>query len=182
MTLFGLIVLLVISMLIAHISLQPGQFRISRSAIINAPAHDIYVQVNDLQKWEQWSPWARLDPNATTSYDGSPLGVGQSFSWKGNKQIGVGKMSISESSPDERIRIKLDFTKPMRASNDVQFDFRALNDDQTEVTWAMSGDNEFMGKAMNLVMNMDRMVGGQYEQGLANLKALVEGQKKIGAA
>ncbi|MCX7899387.1 MAG: SRPBCC family protein [Methylocystis sp.] len=182
MTLFALIFLFAVSILIAYISLQPAAFRISRSTMINAPAHQVYVQVNDLRNWELWSPWAKLDPNATTAYEGSPLGVGQSFSWKGNKQVGVGKMTIKESLQDERIRIKLDFTKPMLASHDVQFDFKAINDDQTEVTWSMSGENEFMGKAMNLVMNMERMIGGQYEQGLANLKALVEGQKRIGAA
>ncbi len=174
MTLFLLIVLAAVSALIAYVSLQPNTFRIARSAVIDAPPERVYPQINDLHNWERWSPWAKLDPAQVVTFDGSPLGAGAIMSWSGNSKVGVGKMKIAESSQNERIRLKLQFIKPMKAIHDVQFDLKALDDTRTEVVWTMSGRNEFMAKAMHAFMNMDKAIGGQFEQGLANLKALVE--------
>jgi len=178
MTLFLLLMLGAISALIAYISLQPDTFRIARRAVVNAQPEAVYPEINDLHNWERWSPWAKLDPNQTTTFEGSPLGAGSIMGWSGNKQVGAGRMKIVESTQNERVRIKLAFQKPMKVINDVQFDLKPVGDDQTEITWAMSGRHEFMGKAMNVFMNMDRMVGGQFEQGLANLKAVVEAKPK----
>lgn len=178
MTLILLLILGAVSALIAYISLRPDKFRIERSAIVDAPPDAVYPHINDLHNWERWSPWARLDPKMATTYDGSPLGAGAIMSWSGDKQVGVGKMKIVESSQNERIRIKLAFEKPLKAINDVQFDLRPVGDDRTAVVWAMSGKHEFMGKAMSVFMNMDKMVGEQFEQGLANLKAVVEAAPK----
>lgn len=174
MTFFLLLVLSAISALIAYVSLQPNTFRIARSAVIDAPAQRIYPLINDLHEWPRWSPWSRLDPRQTVTYDGSPLGAGAIMSWAGDKKVGAGKMKIAESSQNERIRIKIQFLKPMKAIHDVQFDLKPLSETRTEVVWTMSGRNEFLAKAMHAFMNMDRMVGGQFEEGLANLKALVE--------
>jgi hypothetical protein len=174
MTLFLLIVLAAVSGLIAYISLQPNTFRIARSAVIDAPPERIYPEINDLHNWEKWSPWAKLDPNQKTAYHGSPLGAGAILEWSGDNKVGAGKMTIKESSQNERIRIKLEFSRPMQAVNDVQFDLKPISEARTEVLWTMSGRNEFMAKAMHAFMNMDKMVGGQFEQGLADLKALVE--------
>ncbi|HEY8162665.1 MAG TPA: SRPBCC family protein [Methylocystis sp.] len=178
MTLFLLVVLALISGLIAYISLQPNTFKITRSAIIDAPPETIYPLINDLHSWEAWSPWARLDPNAKNSFDGSPLGPGASMSWSGNNKVGAGKMTIKESSQNERIRLKLEFSRPMQAASDVQFDLAPVGETRTEVAWAMSGRNEFMGKAMAVFMNMDKVVGAQFELGLANLKAVAEAEPK----
>lgn len=178
MTLFLLLVLALVSGFIAYVSLRPDTFRITRAGVIDAPPEAIYPHINDLHNWNAWSPWARLDPDAKSSFDGSPLGPGASMSWSGNNKVGAGKMTIKESSQNERIRIKLEFTKPMQAVNDVQFDLKPISDTRTEVVWTMSGHHEFMGKAMGVLMNMDKMVGGQFEQGLANLKMVVEAGAK----
>ncbi len=174
MTLLFLVALALVSGLIAYISLRPNTFKIVRTAVVNAPPEAIYQRINDLHAWEAWSPWARLDPAAINTFDGSPLGPGASMSWSGNNKVGAGKMTIKESSQNERIRLKLEFTRPMPATNEVQFDLKPIGETKTEVTWAMSGHNEFIGKAMHAFMNMEKMVGGQFEQGLANLKSLVE--------
>lgn len=175
MTFFLLFALALVSGFIAYVSLRPDSFRISRAAVIEAEPAAIYPHINDLHNWDAWSPWARLDPNATNAFDGSPLGPGAAMSWSGNNKVGSGKMTIVESSQNERVRIKLEFTKPMTATNDVLFDLKPIGDSRTELVWTMSGRHDFMGKAFSVFMNMDKMVGGQFEQGLANLKAVVEG-------
>jgi uncharacterized protein YndB with AHSA1/START domain len=174
MTLFLLILLAAVSGLIAYISLRPDTFKIARSAIVEAPPERIYPEINDFHNWEKWSPWARLDPGQKTTYDGSPLGAGAILEWSGDGKVGAGKMTIKESSQNERIRIKIEFFKPMQAVNDVQFDLKPIGESRTEVLWTMSGRNEFMGKAVHAFMNMDKLVGEQFEQGLANLKSVVE--------
>lgn len=179
MTLFLLLLLGAVSALIAYISLQADTFRIARSAVVNAQPEAIYPEINDLHNWELWSPWAKLDPNQTIAFEGSPLGAGAIMSWSGNKKVGAGRMKIIESTQNERVRIKIAFQKPMQAVNDVQFDLKPVGENQTEITWVMSGKHEFMGKAMSVFMNMDKMVGGQFEQGLANLKAVVEAKPKV---
>lgn len=177
MSLIGLLFLAAVSAIIAYVSLRPDNFNISRSAIIDAPPEAIYPAINDFRNWEKWSPWATLDPNAKYEYGGSLLGVNSTMSWSGGKSVGVGKMTIVESRQNERVRIKLEFSKPMKAVNDVQFDLKPVGE-KTEVTWSMSGKHEFMGKVFDLIQNLDRMVGAQYEKGLANLAAVVAGGTK----
>jgi len=169
--LIGLAVVIVILFIV--VVLQPADFRITRSATIAAPAAVVFEHVNDLHKWNEWSPWAKLDPGATISYDGPPAGPDASFFWKGNSEVGEGRMTITESKPVEFIRMSLDFVRPFAASNTTEFTFKPEGN-QTAVTWSMSGRNNFVGKAAGLFMNFDRMVGGQFEQGFANLKAIVE--------
>ncbi|MDO9104168.1 MAG: SRPBCC family protein [Methylovulum sp.] len=152
---------------------QPADFCISRTAVISAPVSTVFEQVNDLAKWEPWSPWAKLDPAATNTFEGPASGVGAVMSWSGNNKVGAGRMTITASRPDEAICFRLEFLKPFKATNTAEFTFKP-DADKTVVTWSMSGTNNFIGKAMSLVMNCDKMVGGQFEQGLATIKALVE--------
>jgi hypothetical protein len=133
----------------------------------------VFAQVDDFHKWEAWSPWAKLDPQAKNAYDGAASGVGAGFSWDGNDQVGKGRMTITQSTPSESIRIKLEFEKPYKDSSEVLFTFKPEGD-KTAVTWSMSGENDFVSKAMCLLMDMEAMVGGQFEKGLASIKAIVE--------
>ena len=154
-------------------AMQPTDFRITRTGTITAPASAVFPHVNDLHQWDAWSPWAKLDPNATNAFEGPASGVGAIMRWAGNNKVGQGSMTIMESRPDEFIRFKLEFLKPMAATNTAEFTFTSEND-QTTVTWSMYGKNDFKGKAIGLIMNCDKMVGGQFEQGLAALKSVVE--------
>lgn len=167
-----LVVLAVILFLIVATK-QPADFCITRTGSISTPASAVFPHVNDLHKWDAWSPWAKLDPNAKNSFEGPSEGVGAKMSWAGNNKVGVGSMTITESRPDDFIQFKLEFLKPMQATNITEFTFTP-EDDQTTVTWTMTGTNNFMGKVMGLIMNCDKMVGGQFEQGLASLKSVVE--------
>jgi hypothetical protein len=173
MSTFILLLVSILGGFVIIISWLPDNFRVSRSATIAAPAHVVYEHINDLHKWDDWSPWAKLDPNAKNSFDGAPLGPGASFSWSGNSKVGAGRMTILESRPDDLIRIKLEMTKPIAATNAVEFAL-AEEGESTKVTWTMAGKNSFISKAMGLFMNVDKMCGGQFETGLANLKAVAE--------
>ena len=154
------------------VALRPSDFRVTRSATVAAPAEAVFAQVNDLHNWEAWSPWAKLDPAAKTTYDGPAAGVGAGFAWDGNNKVGQGHMAITESRPHELIRFKLDFLKPFKGTNMAEFTFKAEGN-QTEVTWTMSGEYNFISKAIGLFINCDKMVGGQFEQGLAQLNSVV---------
>ncbi len=155
------------------VALRPADFRIARSVAIAAPAHAVFAQVDDFRNWEAWSPFAKLDPAMQKSYDGAPAGVGAVYSWSGNNQAGEGRSTIVESQPNDLIRIKLEFARPFVATNTAEFAFRPEGDD-TIVTWSLIGRNSFMFKAVGLFMNMDKMCGGQFEQGLAQLKSVAE--------
>ena len=156
---------------------QPDEFTLSRSLKISAPPEQIFPHVNDLHNWEAWSPWAKLDPNTKHEFAGAASGQGAVMSWAGNNQVGVGKMTITESRPGESVRFRLDFEKPMTATNLAEFTFQP-DGPQTVVTWAMSGKNNFMMKLFGLFVNCDKMVGCQFEKGLANLKSVVESAAK----
>lgn len=162
-----------IAALVLVIALQPSQYVVTRSTTVNAAPGVVFPYLNDLKKWEVWSPWAKLDPQMTSTYEGPAAGVGAIHRWKGNDQVGEGSMTITEVKADERVRYRLDFIAPMPGTSAAEFTV-AQTDDKTTVTWTMSGDNDFIGKAFCLFMNMDRMIGGQFEQGLANLKRVVE--------
>ncbi len=166
-----LIVLGIIAVLAVVVAMRPPEFRITRTATIPAPTSRVFEHVNDLHKWQAWSPWAKLDPAARNTFEGPVYGTGAVFRWAGNNKVGEGSMAITESRENEFIRFTLDFLKPFRATNTAEFVF-VSEGNQTKVTWSMFGKNSFMGKAVNLVMNCDKMVGGQFEQGLANLKVL----------
>ncbi|MBM3218606.1 MAG: SRPBCC family protein [Candidatus Rokubacteria bacterium] len=167
----GIAVAVIVVVLAAVVALQPSEFRVERSTTIPAPPAAVFAQINDLQKWEAWSPWEKLDPAAKKTFSGPPAGAGASFAWAGNHDVGEGRVTITESRPNELVRIRLDMMKPMAASNLVEFTLEPVGD-QTTVTWSMTGHNGFVSKAVGLVMDMDKMVGGQFEKGLASLKSV----------
>jgi hypothetical protein len=159
------------------VALQPASFRISRSAAVSAPPQMVFEQVNDFHKWEAWNPWGKIDPAMKHGYDGPASGPGAVYSWAGNKEVGEGRMTIIESRPNDLVRVKLDFFKPFAATNMAEFTFKPEGN-TTLVTWSMSGDKNFMAKAVHLFMNMDKMIGEQFDKGLASMKAIVETRAK----
>ena len=165
---------LIIALVVA-VSTRPDHFRVSRSAVIPAAPAVVFDNVNDLHKWDAWSPWAKLDPNSKITFSGPPAGKDSSMAWVGNSQVGEGKMTITESKPDELVLLRLEFIKPFAGTSTTEFTFKP-DADGTQVTWTMSGENTFIGKAISLVMDCDSMMGPQFEQGLDNLKKAVAAQ------
>lgn len=153
------------------VALQPADYRVARSTIIATSPAVVFPHVNELQKWVAWNPWKKIDPDMKLKHEGPASGVGASFAWVGNNDVGEGRMTIAESRANELVRLKLEFVKPMTGVSASEFRFRPLGN-QTEVTWSMTGKNDFIAKAM--FMNMDRMIGGKFEKGLAKLKSVVE--------
>ena len=168
---------LVVVVLALIVTMQPSEFRIERSAVIAAPAPAVFAQVDDFHNWEAWSPWAKLDPAAKNSFEGAPAGKGAAFSWAGNNKVGEGRMTITESRPNELIRIKLEFLKPFDATNTAEFTFRPEGE-RTAVTWSMYGHNNFISRAVFLFVNMDKALGGEFEKGLASMKSAAEASAK----
>lgn len=154
-------------------ALQPAEYRVVRSATISAPPDIVFAQLNDLRKWQEISPWAKLDPTAKNTFEGPASGTGAALAWAGNSKVGEGRMTITESQPNVLLRMRLDFLKPFASTAATEFTFKP-NGNQTTVTWSMSGQKNFMSKAFCLFMNMDKMVGGQFDEGLANLKTVTE--------
>lgn len=155
------------------VALQPAHFRVGRSTTISAPVPVVFARVNDLHQWDDWSPWAKLDPQMKATHTGAPAGKGAVYTWAGNAKVGEGRMTITESRPNELVRINLEFIKPFAASNTTDFTFKS-DAGQTTVTWTMAGENNFFGKAMCLFVSMDKMVGGDFEKGLVALKSVAE--------
>ena len=173
MSFLGLLIVAALGGVVALASLRPNAFSVSRSAVIDAPADSIFAKLADFRAWKDWSPWATLDPNAKKSFEGPESGVGSSFAWSGNRKVGAGKMTIVESVRDELLRLKLEFERPMRATNAASFELKPEGAG-TRLTWTMKGKNDFQAKLFSLFVNCDKLIGGDFERGLANLKALVE--------
>jgi hypothetical protein len=167
----------VVVLLTIFIATRPAEFSVTRSAAMSATPAAVFAQVNDFHEWEAWSPWAKMDPNATSTFEGPSSGEGAKFAWDGNKDIGAGNMTITESVPNDHIRIRLEFVRPFAGVNDTLFTFKPAGD-KTNVTWTMSGRNNFITKAIGLFMNCDKMVGDQFEKGLANLEAQAAAELK----
>jgi hypothetical protein len=144
----------VVALLVLVVALQLSQFRVARSVSIHGPAEAAFALVNDFREWTKWSPWEKYDPNLQRSYSGAAAGVGAAYSWSGNKNVGEGRSTIVESRAGEVVRIKLEFLRPFKATNDVEFAFDQQGD-RTAVSWIMTGERTFMFKAMGLLMNMD---------------------------
>lgn len=158
------------------VALQPAEFGIQRSTRIAAPADKIFPLVNDLRAWDTWSPWSKLDPNAQVTLSEPAVGKGAKISWNGNDQVGEGSMTVVESRPAELVALEQTFVRPMPGTAQFAYEFapQGPGGTETEVTLRMSGKNGFLGKAMCLVMNMEAMLGPNFEEALANLKRLAE--------
>lgn len=173
-TILALVALAVVAFVII-VAMRPSEFRVARSATILAPPEVVFAEVNDLRRYNAWAPWSKMDPDARQVFDGPPTGVGAALAWVG-KKIGEGRMTLVESQPSERIRFRLEFLKPFAATNTAEFMFQPeTGGDRTLVTWSMFGRNSsFLCKAMSLFMDCDKMVGGEFEKGLADLKTIAE--------
>jgi uncharacterized protein YndB with AHSA1/START domain len=173
-----LIVLVAIAAIfIAVVAMRPTDFGVTRSGTIAAPPAVVFPYINDYHNWEKWSPWYRMDPTSKITYEGAAAGLGAKYAWAGNAKVGQGRMEITESRPNELIRMRLEFIKPMAATNTTDFTFEAVGG-QTTITWSMAGKNNFVGKAMHLMVNFDKIVGGQFEQGLANMNEVIQAANK----
>ena len=169
-----LIALAVIAVVfVGYVAMQPSEFRVVRTVTVSAPTPDVFAQVNNFHHWQAWSPWAKLDPAAKATFGGPPGGPGAVFMWAGNDKVGEGRMTLTESHPSDLVKIKVEFVKPFEGTNTTEFTFKPQGD-QTLVTWTMSGRKGFMSKAFCMFANMDKMVGGDFEKGLANMKAVTE--------
>ena len=165
--------IVIIAAFVVIVALQPSEFRVERTTAIAAPADAVFGQVNDLHKWDAWSPWAKLDPAAKITFDGPEAGQGASMGWSGNDKVGEGKMSIVETKPNDAIKLKVDFIKPFEGSINSDFAFKP-NGDKTDVTWTMSGHQNFVQKAFCLIMNGKKMMGDDLDKGLGQLKSVSE--------
>jgi hypothetical protein len=170
---------IVVAGLAAVIAFQPAEFSVKRSATMAAPPAEVFARVNNFRQWEAWSPWAKLDPKSKVTFEGPSSGKGAVFKWSGNDKVGEGSMTIVESQPARQVRIKLAFVRPYESTADTVFDFAPAGTDTT-VTWTMSGRNDnFIAKAFCLVMGgPDRMVGPDFERGLAQMKTIVERKRE----
>jgi uncharacterized protein YndB with AHSA1/START domain len=156
------------------IAAMPTNYRITRSATIDAPPEKVFEQVNDFHKWGAWSPWLEFDPNVKVTIEGSP-GKDASYKWSGNDNIGEGMITMTESQPNERIKLKLQFIRPWPDTADAEFTFKP-KEDKTVITWTMTGERDFKGKAIGVAM--DPFIGSMFDKGLAKMKAVVEGGGK----
>jgi len=172
-----LVLVVVVAVLTGLAAMQPSHFQITRSMTMAASPAAVFAQVNDFHNWEAWSPWAKMDPNAKNNFEGPDAGEGAKFSWAGNDKVGEGKMTIVESKPNDLVKIKLEFLKPMTCTNDTLFTFKPEGD-KTLMTWTMSGENGLIAKAFHLFMNVDKMVGADFEKGLTSIKQIVEAPAK----
>jgi hypothetical protein len=168
-----LVLVIIVVAFVVIVATRPADFRYIRAAAFSASPAAVFAQVNDLHKWQAWSPWAKMDPTAKTTFEGPAAGVGAKMSWDGNSKVGAGNMTITDSHPNDLIRLRLEFLKPFAAVNTAEFTFTAQGN-QTLVTWSMFGQSNFVGKAMGLIINCDKMIGSQFEKGLADMKTIVE--------
>jgi polyketide cyclase/dehydrase/lipid transport protein len=159
------------------VAMQPSEFRMERSATIAAPQADVFAQVNDFHKWEAWSPWAKLDPAAKVAFEGPEAGQGAVMTWAGNNEVGEGKMTLTESRPNELVKTRVDMVKPFEGTSTAEFTFKPEGD-QTAVTWSVGAHHNFIEKALCLVMNGKKMMSGLMDQGLAQMKSVAESARK----
>ena len=170
--LVALVVVVAVAGLLAYAALKPDDFRVQRSIAIKAPPDKIMTVVSDLKGWTAWSPYEKKDPGMKRAYAGAPSGKGAIYEWDGNKDVGHGRMEILESTPS-RVVIKLDYITPFEAHNTAEFT-AVPQGDATNVTWAMYGPSPYVAKVMQTVMNMDKMIGSDFEAGLQSLKTVAE--------
>ena len=152
---------------------RPDTFRVERATTIAAPPDRIFPLINDFRNWRSWSPWEKMDPALARTFSGPESGKGAAYAWQGNRKVGQGRMEIAQAQPPSKIAIDLHFLKPFKAHNVAQFSLEPQGG-ATKVTWTMDGKAPFVAKIMHTMFNMDRMIGKDFEKGLANLKAIAE--------
>lgn len=169
----AIVVVVLIAGVLVFAATRPDAFRVERSVNIKAPPEKIYPYFDDFNHWAAWSPWEKLDPAMKRTFSGAPRGKGSVYAWEGNSKVGAGRMEILESSPSSKLLIKLDFIKPFEGHNTAEYTLTPSGD-TTQVTWAMYGPAPYISKLMGVFVSMDKMIGKDFEAGLANLKAAAE--------
>jgi hypothetical protein len=168
-----LILAVLLGLFLLYAATQPSTFRITREILINAPAEAVFAHGNSLQRMQAWSPWKKLDPAAAFTFSGPEAGVDARLEWSGNKHIGAGRQTLTESVPGRLVRSRVEFFRPFAGESDTEFILESV-DGQTKVTWGLAGKNNFLSKIMCVFMDQDRMLGGPLSEGLLSLKRLVE--------
>lgn len=168
-------VVLVVAVVLLLAASKPDSFQVERQTAIQAPSSAIFANLEDFHRWGAWSPWEHLDPNMRKTYSGPPSGVGASYAWSGNADVGEGRMTVLESRPNEELKVKLEFLKPFEATNTTTYRLVPISGNNgTQVTWIMEGPSSFMSKLFSVFADMDSMIGKDFETGLANLKRVSE--------
>jgi uncharacterized protein YndB with AHSA1/START domain len=169
----GLIIVLAVAAILLLASTKPSNFRVERSTTIAAPPEKVAALIDDFHQWDAWSPWAHLDPIMKTTYSGPPSGVGSVYEWEGNSKVGKGRMEILAIEPT-KTTIELDFLKPFESQNTADFVLEPQGT-TTRVNWIMNGPLRFFpGRVMSVFTSMDKVIGPDFDKGLANLKAAAE--------
>jgi hypothetical protein len=165
--------IVIIAAILIFAATKPDTFRVERSADIKASPEQVFAQINDLHNWRAWSTWEKMDPNMKKTFSGSAQGKGAAYAWEGNSKVGKGKMEITESIPYSKVQLKLDFIAPFEGHNMADLDLQAQGAG-THIIWGMHGPAPFLSKLFSVFVNMDRMIGKDFEDSLANLKAILE--------
>ena len=171
----AIVLAIAIAIVLILAAAKPDSFNIRRMAVVNAPAETIFPLINNFRQWANWSPWENRDPEMKRIYSGAEKGKGAVYAWNGNRNVGSGRMEILDATSPSKIVIKLDFFKPLEGHNTAEFTFVPEHDaSATNITWVMHGPSSFMSRVMQVFMNLDKMIGRDFEAGLANLKRLTE--------
>jgi uncharacterized protein YndB with AHSA1/START domain len=167
------LLVVVVGVVLAYAATKPDVFRVQRSASIKAPPEKIFPLINDFRSWSSWSPYEHKDPAMKKTFSGAAVGKGAVYEWEGDKNVGSGRIEIADTAPPNKVSIKLDMIKPFAAHNQVEFRLEPRGD-VTDVTWAMNGHTPYLAKVMHVFIDVDRMVGQDFEAGLASLKSVAE--------
>ena len=165
-----IVLLIAIVGVLGYAATRSDTFQVQRKAVIAAPPEKVFAMIDDFRRWNEWSPWDKLDPAMTRTFGGPATGVGATYAWAGNSAVGEGRMEILESTAPSKIRIKLDFIKPFESNNVTEF-VLVPRDGGTDVTWTMQGPNLYVSKLMDTFVDMDTMIGKDFEKGLADMGA-----------
>lgn len=169
----AIVIIAFVVVVLALATRRPNEFTVSRTARIRAMPDRIFAHIADFRRWSAWSPWEKIDPAMRKSYSGAPSGTGSVYEWQGNSKVGMGRMEFTQVTPPSSATVKLDFLKPFEAHNTATFTLAPVGDG-TDVTWKMYGPSPFVTKVMGVFFNMDKMVGKDFERGLASLKSVAE--------
>jgi len=175
-----LAVLVLVAAFFAFVATRPDTFHIERTAVVHAPSDVVYARVDDFRRWRDWSPWERLDPAMQRTFAGADKGKGAVYTWKGNDKVGSGRMTITDTEPAKEVEIRLDFLEPFASTSQAALKLAPANEGTT-VTWTMDGKHNLMSKTMCLFMDMDKMVGGDFEKGLAALDSVAAADARVAA-
>jgi hypothetical protein len=175
--LIGLVILIVVLVII--VATRPSTFRVQRAITIGAPAENVFDRINDFRNWGTWSPWEKKDPDMKRTFGDQTAGVGGTYAWAGDRNVGEGRMTIERSERPSLVQIKLEFFKPFAGTNTATFTLAPATGGTT-VTWSMDGRYNFVSKAFSMVMDMDKMIGNDFEAGLAAIKTQAEADAKAG--